>query len=185
MKIFIFWLATDWTSLDNAISTFPAVHELKDLLYWESTQSLSTSLFFLLFHRTETFTPTSFSIHVSKITTTLALDKKDTVVIPEMKFLICQTIQVPQNPKIPSYACCNLYPEIIISVLTKFTTRNKHKETKLKQDKRSKITSGSLHQNQNVGLNLEINQKPAQLMKQRLKNIKGASRSVLCRLQTL
>lgn len=115
----------------------------------------------------------------------LALDRKDTVVFPDMKLLICQTIQVPQNLKIPSSAYCNLYPEIIISVLTKSTKRNKHKETKLKQDERSKITSGSLHQNQNVGLNLEINQKPAQLMKQRLKNIKGASRSVLCRLQTL
>lgn len=113
----------------------------------------------------------------------LALDRKDTAVFHELKLLLCQdlsgTIQVPQNLKIPSRAYCNLYPEIIISVLTKFTTRDKHKETKLKQDKRSKITSGSLHQNQNVGLNLEINQKPAQLMKQRLKNIKGASRSVL------
>lgn len=92
-----------------------------------------------------------------------------------MKLQICQTIQVPQNLKIPSCAHCNLYPEIMISLLTKFIPRNKHKETKLKQDNRSKITSGSLHQNQNVGLKLEINQKPAQLMKQRLKNIKGAS----------
>lgn len=70
IEIFIIWLATDWTTLDNVISTFPVVHELRDLLYWESTQCLSTSLFFLLFHRTETFTPTSFSIHVSKITIT-------------------------------------------------------------------------------------------------------------------
>lgn len=170
------------------ISSFPAVHELKDLLYWKSTQSLSTSLFFLLFHRTETFIPkhlSAFTCLKSPQLQYLALDRKDTIVFPEIKLLICQTILVPQNLKIPSCAYCNLCPEITISVLTKFMTRNKHKETKLKQDKRSKITSGSLHQNQNVGLNLEINQKPAQLMKQRLKNIKGASRSVLCWLQTL